>query len=182
MTRFDGALDRQGRQVGLQSVLELGKLGQHERGLVVELPGYSVGLGAVQSRVRREESELYPSFAVSHEPLVSATVFGQAGRCYSLDRGLLPGPLVDRLVLALGLEPSDIMGKVSEPAQTERQTPAYGLRHSCKRLIAIASPVDWQGLSRGHGGPSEQAGLALALFFDQHIPDRLVVQRGAVII
>ena len=120
MTQFDGALNRQGRQVGLQSVLELGKLGQYERGLVVELPGYSVGLGAVQSRVGREESELHPSFAVSHVPLVSATVFGQAKRCNSLDCGLLPGPLVDRLVLALGLETSDIMGKVSEPAQTER--------------------------------------------------------------
>lgn len=73
------------------------------------------------------------------------------------------------------------MGKVSEPAQAERETPAYGLRHSRKRLIAIASPVNWQGLSRGHGGPGEQAGLTLALFFDQHLPDRLVVQRGAAI-
>ena len=42
--------------------------------------------------------------------------------------------------------------------------------------------MDWQGLSRGHGGPSEQAGLALALFFGQYVPDRLVVQRGTAII
>jgi hypothetical protein len=74
------------------------------------------------------------------------------------------------------------MGKVSEPAQAEGQAPTYGLCHSRERLIAIASPVDWQGLSRGHGGPGEQAGLALALFFGQYLPDRLVVQRGTAII